>query len=150
MLKKYLSVRLLTAAVIATSIAIGTPAQAQDEEHSELYQTMDIINDHYKTLGRGLRKVNADNKQPLIEATVKMRELFVKAKEMMPSKIEAMPEGDRKAQMEAYQGLMSLSIETLTKIEAALKADNFEEADTLFDVLKDEKAEGHENFQTDD
>jgi len=150
MLKKYLPVQLLTVAIAATSLSISLPAAAQDEEHSELYQTMDVINDHYKTLGRGLRKVDADNKQPLIEATAKMKELFGKAIEMMPPKIEAMPEGEQKEQMKAYQALMQQSIETLTQISAALEANNFEEADTLFDTLKEEKAEGHEKFKSDD
>lgn len=150
MLNKIVPIRLLTAAVTVTLLALPFPASAQDEPKSELYQTMDVINDHYKTLGRGLRSVTADNKQPLIDATVQMKELFGKAIDMMPPKIAAMPEGEQKTQMEAYQALMQQSMETLTKIEAALQADNFEEANTQWDALKSEKSKGHKEFKTDD
>jgi len=136
---------LLLAAMVALA---PTPVQASEGSGSnELHDKMEMMQDHYRTLGRGLRGATADDLPELLNAVQQLQLLTLETKVLVPSKAMKMDEADRPAFIQAYREKQIDTLETLLKMEKALLATDFEAVGAEWDALKDHKSEGHEAFQ---
>jgi len=134
---------LLLLACLALSPISITPVQAQ----TDMEKSMDVINDSYRTLGRGLRNPTPADVPSLLGAVTVMREEAVKSREMTPMKIADMPEAEQAEAMEAYQKDMDTFIEHIDQMQAALEANDFDQAKEVFELLKLDRADGHEAWK---
>ena len=149
---KSLPIALSTIVAALLLFVLAVPATAADDgagEEPELYQKMEMMQDHYRTLGRGLRRPSADDLPDLLEAVQQLELLTVQTKVLIPSKAASIDEADRPAFIQAYRLKQIETLETLLKMETALLTLDFDAASEQWDALKDDKAEGHEEFKAD-
>lgn len=135
---------------IALAFAATPAIQAQEEEMSEMEQRMDVIQDGYRTIGRGLRRPDPSKLPEFIKSAETMKEEAVKCRELLPLKIKQMPEDQQAEAIKKYKAEMDVFIATLEEMKTVLEAGDFEQANVVFDKLKNEKSEGHEEWKTDD
>ncbi len=139
----------LGATLLLSFLALpATAAESETGEDSELYQKMEMMQDHYRTLGRGLRRPSADDLPELLEAVQQLELLTVQTKVLIPSKAASIDEAERPTFIQAYRIKQIETLETLLKMERALLSLDFDEASTQWDALKEDKAEGHEEFKS--
>ncbi len=128
-------------------VTTGPLSQAEDHEHTPMEQSMEIINDSYRVIARGLRKPDPSQQATFVEAATTMEAEAVKSREFMPMKIAAMPEAEQATAMESYQKEMDKFIENIRQLKAALEAGDFEKASAAINLLKVDKSEGHEAWK---
>jgi len=143
---------LLAAATLLFAVLASAPATAAAEgvEDTELYKKMELMQDQYRTLGRGLRRPSADDLPKLLDAVQQLQLLTVETKVMTPRMAESIEAADRPAFILAYRELQIKTLVTLLNMEEALLNSDFERADAFWDELKDRKSEGHEAFKQED
>ncbi|MFW6217455.1 MAG: hypothetical protein ACOC4K_00520 [Verrucomicrobiota bacterium] len=142
--KPFLAAAFLLFAVLAVAPA---SAGAEAVEDTELYQKMEEMQSHYRTLGRGLRRPTADDLPTLLDAVQHLQLLTVETKSMTPYKAKSIEAEDRPAFVLAYRELQIKTLVTLLNMEEALLDSDFENANVFWDELKERKADGHEAFQ---
>jgi len=135
---------------LSLAFAVAPSLQAQTEEMTEMEERMDIIQDGYRTIGRGLRRPDPSQLPEFIKSAETMKEEAVKCKELVPLKIKQMPEDQQAEAIKKYKAEMDVFIATLEEMKTVLEAGDFEQANVVFDKLKNEKSEGHEEWKTDD
>lgn len=142
----------LAAATLLFASLAYAPATAATEgvEDTELYKKMELMQDQYRTLGRGLRRPTADDLPELLDAVQQLQLLTVETKVMTPHMAESIEAADRPAFILAYRELQIKTLVTLLNMEEALLNSDFEKANVFWDELKDRKAEGHEAFKQED
>ncbi len=116
----------------------------------DLLEKMDALQDHYRDLGRGLRDASDESRAELLGAAQQMQVLTVEAKAMEPAVPEGTADAEKEEIVTKYRTMMVTTLETLLQIEKALLAREYEKAQELFDVLKANKDEGHQEFRIDD
>ncbi len=130
--------------------APGSAAASEGGDDTRLHDKMEMMQDHYRTLGRGLRRPSADDLPSLLDAVQQLEILTVQTKVLIPKKAATIDEADRPTFIQAYRMKQIETLETLLKMERALLDLNFDEANVQWDALKDDKAEGHEQFKEDE
>jgi len=144
----------ITLALGLAAALVSTPLFANGDhggmEGSPLYEKMEKMQDHYRDLGRGLRRASPETAPDLIEATRQLQILAVECKSLEPYKTKEVPVGERSKFLLAYQIQMIDTIKTMLDIENALLIGNYEQADELFDKMKEERSKGHKEFKAED
>ncbi|WP_158279773.1 cytochrome b562 [Coraliomargarita sinensis] len=144
------------AAALAFALTLGlnfVPAAASAdgyEKESVLHDKMEVMQDHYRSLGRGLRRPSAEDLPDFLDAVQQLQVLTVQTKTLVPPMANSLPEGKRPAFVMAYRQKQLDTLRTLIDMEEALLEADFEKANELFDALKKHKSEGHESFKEDD
>lgn len=108
-----------------------------------------------KTIGakvKALSKQIADKtqKESSLQLVAAIKSAAEKSKTLAPSKSKDIAQAERDAFMADYRKQLDRFGAELAKIETALKGDNFAQAETLFNGLKEIKREGHEKFAAED
>jgi len=139
---------LLTLSITLALSSFAPDARGQ-EEMTPMEESMEIINDSYRTIGRGLRRPDPADQAKFVEAATVMEKEAIKCKDLVPMKIKEMPEAEQATAIEKYKEEMDTFIATIGALKTALEAGDFEQASAEFDNLKKEKSEGHEQWKTD-
>lgn len=146
---------LIAAAALLAALCLA-PATASahnhegDEKESELYKKMEEMQDHYRSLGRGLRRPSAEDLPGFLDNVQQLQVLTVQTKTMIPSMASSVPEEERPTFVLAYRQKQLDTLRSLIDLEEALLEADFEKADELFDEVKKHRSEGHESFKQDD
>lgn len=135
------------ALVLGLSLAPINSYAEDKEEGSPLHDKMEEMQDHYRALGRGLRRPSADDLPAYLSAVEQLQALTVETKTMTPPMVETLPEGERAAFLLAYKKKQLDTLRTLIEMEEALLNSDLEKAAELYDQLKKHKSEGHESFK---
>lgn len=101
-----------------------------------------------KALGKQIS--DKSQKKSSLEMIATLKSAAEKSKNLTPSKAKDVPEGKRQAFVAEYRKEIEALSAELAKIEAALQADKFDKAASLFDGLKQIKREGHEKFASEE
>lgn len=141
---------LLTALLLALSpapfvLAQEAPPAAAKKEHTELEDRMEKINSAWRRLRR--QAPEAAQNASSLELIASIREAAKGTEKMTPAKIEEIPEADRAKFLADYQAGMKKFMEQLDALEAALKANNNEEADKVARAIADHQKSSHKSFK---
>ncbi len=119
---------------------------AHGDGASPLYDKMEEMQGHYRTVGRAMRRPNSDDIPQLLEAVHQMQLLTVQTKVMKPSMTESLPEGEREAFVLAYRQKQIATMVSLLELEAAMLEGDMEKAAEAFTAVRTHRSEGHEAF----
>lgn len=138
--------RLLTLTLISALMPLSqVAAEGNDPGYTQLEEQMEEINVAYRRLGRQVTDAtkNADS----LTRAATIRQFATSALELTPKKAAELPESERAKFVAAYREKMKAFIGDVEKLEAALKANNNEEAERLLGLLRDAQEEGHRDFR---
>ncbi len=133
---------------VACALAVGPVVRAADEPETELGGKMEKMSGAFRALRRQITdsSKNADSLAKL--ATIKSNaEASLK---LEPAKKAEIPAADQKKFVADYKAKMKELIDLIGKVEAALKANNNDEANKLVSAMGDAQKQGHKQFKKDD
>lgn len=110
-----------------------------------LKENMRDFNTHFKIISATIADStkNADNAARARE----MSQIFVNAKNNVPTSIDSLPPEHKQKAIEQYQGMIQQVIDATTALEQALLDNNTAKATELLEAMKKLKLEGHEKFK---
>jgi len=108
---------------------------------------MDIISENFRNLLRAMRAPDTAVPADCVLFAVNIREQALKSRDLIPLKIQQMPQVEQAATLEKFQKTIDAFIVTTDKLIVTLKASDWESAKALLDSMKIERDEGHEQFQ---
>ncbi|MES2697910.1 MAG: cytochrome b562 [Verrucomicrobiota bacterium] len=136
---------LLALACAFTVTVVPVQVQAADEPETELGGKMEKMSSAFRALRRQIKdsSKNADSLAKL--ATIK--ENAIASTKYEPARKAEVPAAEQAKFVAAYQAKMKEFIALVDKVEAALKANNNEEADKLLGAMADAQKKGHTDFK---
>jgi cytochrome c556 len=145
-----MKIRVLLFAAIAGALAIGPVVRAADdkEPETELGKKMEKIGGSFRALRRQI--TDASKNEDSLAKIATIRQNAEAALKLEPAKKDEIPAADQKKFVADYRAKMKDFIELTTKVEAALKANNNEEAGKLVGAMGDAQKQGHKQFKKDD
>jgi hypothetical protein len=133
------------AILLASALALPTPARAQDKEDTPLAKEMEKVDDAFKGFRRETDPVKG------AKAAREAQEGVLKALAFTPALIEKMPAGEAKDKaIVAYRTQMGHLFVTFCEVEAAFVAKDLPGVAKLVDALKSAKKKGHDEFMEED
>jgi soluble cytochrome b562 len=135
--------------VIASAFVVGPVLRAADDEpETELGGKMEKISGAFRALRRQIKdsSKNADS----LARLATMRQNAEAAVKLEPAKKDEIPAGDQQKFVADYRAKMKDFIALIGKVEAALKANNNDEAAKLVTAMGDAQKQGHKQFKKDD
>lgn len=140
---------LLPLAAVIVAVSIGAPKLAasgdEEEEHSEVHQIMEQINDHYKILRRNARRQRFDD---VLSRIVEMQSLSLQAMHVdtIPLAEEAAGNEEKQRLMIGFKKMQAQLITTLMDLEIAVLEGRDDDASDLVQKLAQLKQDGHDKF----
>lgn len=135
----------LTVALAPAVRAAEQPAAHQHEKTTELGEHMEKIGRAFRALGREV-KDPAKNEDALKQVAI-MRVNAEAASKLQPEKTADIPAEDRAKFLSDYDEHMKEFRADIDSLEAALKANNNAEAETLVKKLKQDMDSSHKEFR---
>jgi len=149
-----LSVPLAVAALVGVSLAFAnrtpqsasiTDASASVEEEGPLEEAMYDLKNHLKKLARALAP---ETREEALEHVTAMQRIVVDSKELMPSNIDQLAEGDHDAHRLEYRKEMLTLLTELIAIEMdVMDGNNAGAMERLRGPLLEIRNRSHEKFQ---
>lgn len=135
---------LLTAVSV---LAFGLVAHAAEPE-TELGTKMEKVGGAFRALGRQITdpSKNADS----LTRLATMKENLQAGLKLEPAKKAEIPAAEQKKFMDDYQAEMKRFIGLIEKTEAALKANNNDEAAKIVATMRTDQKQAHKSFKKDD
>jgi cytochrome c556 len=142
-----MKIRVLLFAV-ASAFVVGPAVAADDKPETELGAKMEKMSGAFRALRRQITDASKNEDSLAKLATIRQNaEASVK---LDPAKKSEIPAADQKKFVADYQAKMKEFIALVGKVEAALKANNNEEAGKLLTAMGDAQKQGHKQFKKDD
>jgi cytochrome c556 len=134
---------ILAAGLAGFAADAATPGQKTE---TELSQQMDKLNGAFRKLRRQVADAtkNADS----LEQVAILKQYSESSAKLVPYKAGEVPAADKAKLIEGYQAKMAEFKAAVTKLEAALKAGNNEEAAKLVQELAAMQKEGHREYKS--
>lgn len=142
-----MKIRLSLIAVVF-ALAAGLVARAADEPETELGGKMEKMGGAFRALRRQITDASK-NADSLAKIAV-IKENAQAAAKLEPAKKAELPAADQAKFVADYQAEMKKFIELVSKVEAALKANNNEEAGKLVTQMGDDQKKAHKQFKKED
>lgn len=141
-----MKIRLSLLALACALTVAPIHVQAADKEpETELGNKMDKMGSAFRALRRQI-KDSSKNADSLAKLAV-IKENAQASLKLEPAKKATLPAAEQKKFVADYQARMKEFIGLVEKVEAALKANNNEEADKLVGAMADAQKKGHADFQ---
>ncbi len=115
------------------------------EPETELSGKMEKLSSAYRKLGKQI--ADASKNEDSLKQVATIKEMAEAALKLQPDKTKIVPEADRAKFLADYQQQMKGFIATVGKLEAALKAGDNATAAKLVEEMKNERNDGHHEFQ---
>lgn len=133
---------------LACSLAVSPAVRAADEPETELGGKMEKMSSAFRALRRQIADAskNADS----LARVATIRQNAEAALKLEPAKKSEVPAAGQKKFVADYQAEMKKFIDMCGKLEAALKANNNEEAAKICGAMGDAQKAGHKSFKKDD
>ncbi len=141
-----MKIRLSLIAVVF-ALAAGLVARAAEPE-TELGGKMEKMGGAFRALRRQITDASK-NADSLAKIAV-IKENAQAAAKLEPAKKAELPAADQAKFVADYQAEMKKFIELVSKVEAALKANNNEEAGKLVTQMGDDQKKAHKQFKKED
>ena len=136
----------LTIATLLSSVGF---AQDHEEKETELYASMERMNDAYRDLRRAMRGASDENKASYLELADVMLKEATDSKKLVPEKVKKLPEAEQEKMLEEYNRQMDGLISAVEAIRNALEKGDYGTANTMLRELRGIKSEGHDTFKED-
>jgi len=139
----------ITTLLLILGFVIAIPATHAEEsskkEKTELEKTMYVMS----KANRQLKKQISDESKNAssLELVAKIRDSAEAAVKLIPAKAKDLHEGERAEFTAKYEASMKAFLETVTKLENDLKANDNDSAKKDLAKLGSEQKEGHKNFR---
>jgi hypothetical protein len=135
----------LLAVACALAVAPVSTTFAADKEETELSQKMDKMSGPFRALRRQIKDSakNADS----LEKLKTIKEYAQAALKLEPAQKATVPAADQAKYVAAYHAQMKEFIGLVSKVEAALKANNNAEAEKLVGAMAEAQKKGHDEFK---
>ena len=137
----------LSLLTVVFALAAGLVARAAEPE-TELGGKMEKIGGAFRALRRQISDASK-NEDSLAKIAV-IKENAQAATKLEPAKKDEIPAADQKKFVADYQADMKKFVELVTKVEAALKANQNEEAAKLVEQMGADQKKGHKAYKKDD
>lgn len=137
---------LLAGSVAFAADAAPAAAPKEKKPETELSQKMDKMNSAFRKLRR--QAADATKNADSLEQVAILREYAEASRKLEPFKAGEVPAGDRAKLVEGYQAKMKEFQAGITKLEAALKAGQNEEAAKIVQELGAMQKEGHKEYKS--
>ena len=110
-----------------------------------LKENMRDFNAHFKVISATIADStkNADNAARARE----MSQIFVNAKNNVPTSIDSLPPEHKQKAIEQYQGMIQQVIDATTQLQQALLDNDITKAKAILETMKKLKLDGHEKFK---
>jgi soluble cytochrome b562 len=128
----------------AGSVLRGEEAVRQPQEETELERSMEKMAGAFRKLKRQVADVSKNAESIQLVAT--MQAAAVEGLKLVPAKASDVPAADREKFVAEYRKEMRKLIENFEKLEAALKANNNNEAVGLVTEISSIQKAGHREF----
>ena len=129
--------------------AVETPPpvthQHGDDDDTELGEKMDTLNKAYKKLRKQIPDQTQNGESLKLVAAI--RASAEEALKLAPAKTDDLPAGERAKFVADYRAKMKSFLGELAQLEAALKANNNEEAAKIFTEMGKMQKEAHKEFR---
>ena len=144
---KFMKIRLLTITIIcAVAAVLGVQAQDSGKEpETELGKHMEKMSGAFRRLGRQVKDA-AKNEDSLTQIAI-IREHAEASTKLEPERKKLVPADKQEKFVTDYRAKMKSFLTDLGKLEAAIKAGNNVEAETLLATVKQDQKEGHTDFK---
>ena len=136
----------LTIASLLSSVGF---AHNHEEKETELYASMERMDDAYKDLRRAMRGASDENKASYLELADVMLKESTDSKKLVPEKVKKLPEAEQEKMLEEYNRQMDGLISAVEAIRNALEKGDYGTANTMLRELRGIKSEGHDTFKED-
>ena len=136
----------LTIATLLSSVGF---AHEHEEKETELYASMERMDDAYKDLRRAMRGASDENKASYLELADVMLKESTDSKKLVPEKVKKLPEAEQEKMLEEYNRQMDGLISAVEAIRNALEKGDYGTANTMLRELRGIKSEGHDTFKED-
>lgn len=140
--------KLKTLLTLIATLSLGLQFASAADDDTPLSKEMAAMNKSLRLLKRQV--ADPAKKQDNLELLAKIRKNVEEAHKYEPVRAKTVPEAERKAYIEKYNKQMTELDKTFEKLEAALKADNQDEAKAAFEKLQEQKEQGHKDFTDDE
>ena len=134
---------LLAAACALAFVPVQVQA-AEKEPETELGQKMDKMSSAFRALRRQIK--DKDKNADSLEKVKAIKENAQASLKLEPAQKAKVPAAEQAKYVAAYQAQMKEFIAMTTKLEAALKAGNNEEAEKIVGAMGDAQKKGHGEF----
>ena len=117
------------------------------QEHgpsTELEKAMKAMNKNLRTLKRQV--ADPAKKEENLSLVAAMKKGVEEGLKLQPAKTRDVAEAEKPAYLEKYRSQMTELGQSIDELEAAIKADQPEEAEKVFEKLKKQKDNGHKAF----
>ncbi|HYC73075.1 MAG TPA: cytochrome b562 [Opitutaceae bacterium] len=136
---------LLLAPLVAAPFALAQESPPAKKPASELEDRMEKINSAWRRLRR--QATDPAQNASSLELIATIREASKGTEKLTPARIEEVPEADRAKFMADYQAGMKKFFEQVDALEAALKANNNEEAGKVLAAIAEHQKASHKAFK---
>jgi RNA polymerase-interacting CarD/CdnL/TRCF family regulator len=139
---------LLIAALLAAPMSFILSSNVRAEEKvkkSELDKKMEVMDEGMKKLKRTLKK--PDENPASLKVVTDIIDAATACRDMVPLKVEKLPEADRKKAVEEYKAAMTKTIATMQEMKKAIEAGDNAKALELHKSLKSMEEDGHDKFK---
>jgi hypothetical protein len=137
----------LSLLTVVSALALGLVARAAEPE-TELGTKMEKVGGAFRALGRQITDP-AKNEDSLARLAT-MKENLQAGLKLEPAKKAEIPAAEQKKFVEDYRAELKRFIGLVEKTEAALKANNNEEAAKLVATMRTDQKKAHTSFKKDD
>ena len=134
----------LTIATLLSSVGF---AHEHEEKETELYASMERMNDAYRDLRRAMRGASDENKASYLELADVMLKEAKDSKELVPEKVKKLPEAEQENMLEEYNRQMDGLITAIKEIRSELEKGDYDKSNSLLRNLRGIKSEGHDTFK---
>jgi cytochrome c556 len=131
-------------------LALGGSASLSAKEHTPLEESMEAMGKSFKTLRAATEKPDPAKKEEYLAAAKSLKEESKKSGELVPAKIEGLPEAEKAAALESYKKQIAKCEEAAAKLEEEIKADKWTEAAETVKEIRKLMGEGHKEFRKKD
>lgn len=127
---------------------LGMASDDEDREDTELEEHMEEISDAWRKVRRGSKKAenNAANAK-LVAGMIKHAKAGI---DLIPLRVEDVPEAERDAFLVAFKKEMKVFIDTLVKLQKAFAEDRHEDAVELVAKISKHQRASHKEFKRPD
>ena len=136
----------LFAVVCALGLALGV--RAADEAETELGKKMEKVGGAFRALGRQISDASK-NADSLAKIAI-IKENLQAGMKLEPAKKAEVPAAEQKKFVTDYQADRKKMLALVDKVEAALKANNNDEAGKLVSQMRDDQKKAHKMYKKDD
>jgi hypothetical protein len=124
-----------------------SPRTIAAEETLSVHDSMERIDEAFKTLRRILRAPDTTQTPDALAALATLKTEAARSRDLVPETLSSLPEAELATALPAYREQMDAFLKTIGELEQAIQAGDWTQAGQLARQMQRQKSEGHERFK---